>query len=109
MKERFLKSKFLIWPFLAIYLGVIIYTAWVSDDGYITFRSIENWIHGYGLVFNVGERVQTFTHPLWLLLQSLLYLLTRLVASPFGLNKLFYGNIVISLILSILTIVLYSF
>ena len=109
MKERFFKSKVLILPILAIYLGAIIYTAWVSDDGYITFRSIENWVHGYGLVFNVGERVQTFTHPLWLLLQSLFYLLTRLFASPFGLNKLFYGNIVISLSLSILTIALYSF
>lgn len=109
MKERFLKSKILIWPFLAIYLGVIIYTAWVSDDGYITFRSIENWIHGYGLVFNVGERVQTFTHPLWLFLQSLFYLLTRLFDAPFRLNRLFYGNVLISLILSALTLVLYSF
>jgi len=109
MKERFLKSKILIWPLLVIYLGMIIYTAWVSDDGYITFRSIENWVNGYGLVFNVGERVQTFTHPLWLLLQSLFYMLTRLFDSPFGLNRLFYGNILISLILSILTITLYSF
>ena len=103
------KSKVLILPFLAIYLRIIIHTAWVSDDGYITFRSIENWVHGYGLVFNVGERVQTFTHPLWLVLQSLFYLLTRLFEAPFGFNKLFYGNILISLSLSLLTFVLYSF
>jgi arabinofuranosyltransferase len=109
MKERFFKSKALILPFLGIYLGVIVYTAWVSDDGYITFRSIENWFHGYGLVFNVGERVQTYTHPLWLFLQSFFYLLTRLFASPFGLNRLFYGNILISFFLSILTIALYTF
>lgn len=109
MKERLIKSKVLVLLILAIYLGVTIYTAWVSDDGYITFRSIENWIHGYGLVFNVGERVQTFTHPLWLFLQSLFYLLTRLFDSPFRLNKLFYGNIVLCFILSILTISLYSF
>ena len=109
MKENFTKNRVLILPLLAIYLGLIIYTAWVSDDGYITFRSIENWFHGYGLVFNVGERVQTFTHPLWLFLQSLLYLLTRLFDSPFGLNKLFYGNIIISLSLSLVTIVLFSF
>jgi arabinofuranosyltransferase len=109
MKEKFLKSKTLILPLLLVYCGLIVYTAWVSDDGYITFRSIENWIHGYGLVFNIGERVQTFTHPLWLLLQSLIYLLTRLFEAPYGLNNLFYGNIVISLGLSILTISLYTF
>ena len=109
MKKAIPKSRAFIFPLLALYFGVIAYTAWVSDDGYITFRSIENWFHGYGLVFNVGERVQTFTHPLWLLLQSLFYLLTRLFDPPFGLNPLFYGNIVISLILSMLTIALYSF
>jgi arabinofuranosyltransferase len=103
------KHRTLILPLLVIYLGLTVYTAWVSDDAFITFRSIENWIHGYGPVFNIGERVQTFTHPLWFFLQSLFYLLTRLFASPFGLNKLFYGNIVLSLILSITTIALYSF
>ena len=109
MIKKFLKHRALIIPLLAMYSGLIIYTAWVSDDGVITFRSIENWIHGYGLVFNVGERVQTFTHPLWMLLQSLFYLLTRLFNSPFSLNKLFYGNIIISLSLSVITIALFSF
>lgn len=104
-----MKHRAFILPLLAIYSGLIVYTAWVSDDGFITFRSIENWTHGYGLVFNVGERVQTFTHPLWLLLQSLFYLLTGLFNSPFGLNKLFYGNIVISLGLSVITIALFAF
>jgi len=109
MKEKILKHKAFIFPLLAIYFGLIVYTAWVSDDAFITFRSIENWVQGYGLVFNVGERVQTFTHPLWLLLQSLFYLLARLFDSPFDLNKLFYGNIVLSLALSLITIALYSF
>ena len=109
MKEKILKNRMLVLPLLVMYFGLILYTAWVSDDGYITFRSIENWVHGYGLVFNVGERVQTFTHPLWLLLQSLFYLLTRLFDAPFGLNRLYYGNIVISLGLSLITIALYAF
>ncbi len=55
------------------YLFLIIRTAWVSDDALITMRVIENFVHGYGPVFNVGERVQVFTHPLWFLLLSLLY------------------------------------
>ena len=40
--------------------------AWISDDAYITLRTVENWLSGHGPVWNVGERVQTYTHPLWL-------------------------------------------
>ncbi len=42
-------------------------TAWVSDDAFITLRTIDNALAGHGLVWNVGERVQTYTHPLWML------------------------------------------
>ncbi len=41
--------------------------AWVTDDAYITFRAIENLFDGHGLTWNVGERVQVFTHPLWMM------------------------------------------
>lgn len=43
-------------------------TAWVADDAFITFRTVDNALHGHGLVWNVGERVQTYTHPLWMAL-----------------------------------------
>src|SRR5687768_7432065 len=43
---------------------------WISDDAYITARYADNLAHGHGPVFNVGERVQGFTHPLWFLLFS---------------------------------------
>jgi arabinofuranosyltransferase len=109
MKENITKHRVFVLPLLAIYFGLVVYTAWVSDDAFITFRSIENFIHSYGLVFNIGERVQTFTHPLWLFLQFLFYLLTRLFDAPFGLNKLFYGNIIVSAILSIITMVYFVF
>jgi arabinofuranosyltransferase len=49
--------------FLAI---ALLRTAWVADDGFITMRTADNVLNGYGLVWNAGERVQTFTHPLWL-------------------------------------------
>jgi arabinofuranosyltransferase len=49
---------------------VIVRTAWMCDDAYITARTIDNWLNGYGLRWNVAERVQTFTHPLWLLLEA---------------------------------------
>ncbi len=53
---------------ILVFSLVILRVSWISDDAFITFRSIENFVHGYGPVYNVGERVQTFTHPLWMLL-----------------------------------------
>jgi arabinofuranosyltransferase len=47
---------------------LILRTAWLSDDAYITLRVVDNFFHGYGLRWNIGERVQVYTHPLWLLL-----------------------------------------
>jgi hypothetical protein len=47
---------------------VLLLTAWVSDDAFITLRTVDNWRHGYGLTWNIRERVQTYTHPLWMFL-----------------------------------------
>jgi arabinofuranosyltransferase len=41
--------------------------AWVSDDAFITLRYVANLLDGHGAVFNVGEHVQGYTHPLWLI------------------------------------------
>ena len=43
----------------------------------ISFRTADNLVHGYGLTWNVQERVQAYTHPLWLLLFSGVYWITR--------------------------------
>lgn len=53
---------------LALVSIAFLKTAWVSDDAYITFRSIDNFLSGYGLRWNIDERVMVFTHPLWMLL-----------------------------------------
>jgi arabinofuranosyltransferase len=52
----------------------ILSNAWMHDDAYITFRVIDNFAHGYGLRWNVDERVQVYTHPLWMLLHIVPYL-----------------------------------
>ena len=49
----------------------LVRTAWLSDDAYISFRAADNILNGYGPVWNVGERVQAFTHPLWLAISTL--------------------------------------
>ncbi len=46
-------------------------TAWVCDDAWFSLRSAWNLVHGYGLVFNPGERVQAFTSPLWTITSAL--------------------------------------
>ena len=48
--------------------SILVRNLWISDDSFITMRVVDNFLHGYGLVWNVGERVQVFTHPLWLFL-----------------------------------------
>jgi len=50
---------------LAVFI-IIIRAAWLCDDAYITIRTVDNFVHGYGLRWNVGERVQAYTHPLWM-------------------------------------------
>jgi arabinofuranosyltransferase len=47
---------------------VVARTAWVCDDAYVTLRSVDQLLAGNGLVWNLGQRVQVFTHPLWAML-----------------------------------------
>ncbi len=51
---------------VTLLLITLLRTAWVSDDAMITLRTLMNFEHGYGLRFNIDERVQAYTHPLWL-------------------------------------------
>lgn len=51
---------------VTLLLITLLRTAWVSDDAMITLRTLMNFEHGYGLRFNIDERVQAHTHPLWL-------------------------------------------
>jgi arabinofuranosyltransferase len=51
---------------LVLFATVIVRNAWVSDDAMITLRTVHRLLGGEGLTWNPGERVQAFTHPLWL-------------------------------------------
>jgi len=62
---------------LFVFACALIRTAWLCDDAYITFRVIDNFTHGHGLRWNVADRVQVFTHPLWMMLLAVAYYLTR--------------------------------
>ncbi len=56
---------------------VFVRTAWMSDDAYISLRVVDNFVNGYGLRWNILERVQAMTNPLWTLLLAIPYFFTR--------------------------------
>ena len=72
---------------------VLLLSAWLCDDAYITFRTVDNVANGYGLRWNPVERVQSFTHPLWLL---------TLIPLQMVFGELYYSTILWSLFLSLL-------
>ena len=71
---------------------VLLRCAWVTDDAFITFRTVDNLWHGYGLTWNVDERVQAYTHPLWMFLLAGTYAVTR---------ELYFTSIALSVALTL--------
>lgn len=71
MTSRFNKITFLL-SFAGICLLVynLVYYKSVVDDAYISFRYLDNWLAGNGLVFNPGERVEGYTNFFWIVLLS---------------------------------------
>lgn len=53
------------WPELILLCGSLD-RLWITEDAFISFRTVENVVHGCGPVFNCGIRVESYTHPLWL-------------------------------------------
>lgn len=72
-------------------------TAWLSDDSYISFRVIDNILNGYGPVWNIAERVQVYTHPLWLALCTVPVAVT---------GEVYYTIIILSLVLALTTAII---
>ena len=52
---------------LAFFGLLLLRTAWVSDDAYLTLRSVEHAASGFGVRWNIADRVQVYDHPLWLI------------------------------------------
>ncbi|MEW5795227.1 MAG: hypothetical protein AB1772_02600 [Candidatus Zixiibacteriota bacterium] len=84
---------------LGILAVVLVLTAWMHDDAYITFRTIDNFVNGYGLTWNVAERVQAYTNPLWMFLVTLVYLCTR---------EVYFSSIALSLGITLLAAAIVS-
>jgi len=56
---------------LALFVVHSLSLDFTQDDAYISYRYVENFVEGHGLVFNYGERVEGYTNFLWIMLLSL--------------------------------------
>jgi arabinofuranosyltransferase len=74
---------------------VLLRTAWISDDAFITFRVVDNLFRGHGLRWNPDERVWVNVHVLWIGFVSLLRALA---------GELYYSTIFASIGLSLLSV-----
>ncbi len=70
-------SRLLAAGCVALLFVLCLRRAWLSDDAFITLRVVDNLLEGHGLRYNVEERVQVFTHPLWALLLVPVHALCR--------------------------------
>jgi arabinofuranosyltransferase len=82
----------LLWLFCLL---IFVRNAWVCEDAFITYRVADNLVRGYGLRWNPLERVQVYTHPLWMMLVSALHFFAR---------DVYFSAIVLSLACSGLTV-----
>ncbi|MBD3163483.1 MAG: hypothetical protein GF346_13405 [Candidatus Eisenbacteria bacterium] len=82
---------------MLLFAVVLLINAWVVDDAYITFRVVDNLLNGHGLTWNVSERVQAYTHPLWM------FFVTGAVAFT---SEFFFTAIVLSCVLTLAALLL---
>ena len=85
---------------MLLFAAVVLRFAWLSDDAYITFRVVDNTTAGLGLRWNPSERVQAYTHPLWLFV---------LLAGRLVTGELYYTAIALSVALSVMAVALLAF
>ena len=85
---------------LGAYALVAFKSAWICDDAFVTWRTVDNWVGGYGLTWNPVERIQAFTHPLWMLLLAGGHALT---------GELYYTTLSMSLGLSLASVIILHF
>jgi arabinofuranosyltransferase len=85
VRRRVLQAVVLLLPAVAFgWLGWE--QRWVAEDAFIDLRIVQHVLAGHGPVYNLGERVEAYTNPLWVALLALLAAAATLVApaAPVG-------------------------
>lgn len=99
IRKKHLVGAVLLFVMLCIFSRILYRTAWICDDAYITFRTVDNFTHGNGMRWNVSERVQSFTHPLWFFLLSFF--------SKFS-GELYYTSLFLSIAFTLIVLTVFS-
>ena len=81
---------------VALFGVALLRTAWLCDDAYITFRTVHNLTDGHGPRWNLADRVQTYTHPLWMGVVALCHLVT---------SEIYFTVLVLSALLSLAAVI----
>jgi len=100
MKKTVKKENYILLFALLLFTIIVYRNAWLGDDSFITFRTVDNFINGYGLRWNIAERVQSYTHPLWMFLLSFFYFFTR---------EIYFTSLFVSITISVCAVSLFSF
>jgi len=87
-----MSRRLLIGVGFVLLIVALLSSAWVCDDAFITFRTVKRFWEGDGLTWNPGERVQAYTHPLWMLLMLVLAGVTK---------EFFFTSIALSFVLTL--------
>ena len=96
MLETSIAGRAMFTAVCALLAWLFFRNAWVADDAYITFRSVEQLFAGNGPRWNPHERVQAFTHPLWFALLAATRVFTR---------SLYWSSLALSFLLTCVAVV----
>lgn len=97
MQLNNIRGFYLLLPAFLLLAMTVTYQASVMEDAYISFRVTDNIVQGYGPTWNIMERVQPFTNPLWTLLHVPFYALWQ---------NIYFVDLLISAICLLLAIAL---
>ena len=76
---------------LILFAVTVLLLAWQSDDAYHGYVMARNLAEGHGFVYNIGERSTASTGPLFTLIISLAYFITR---------EMFFTSLIVCTLLS---------
>lgn len=99
LTEKYIHRFFII-TLLLLAAAVLYRNAWLGDDAFITFRVVDNFVNGLGLTWNPVERIQVYTHPLWMFLLSGVYLFTR---------EIFLTSLFVSMAVTLAAMIIFAF
>ena len=66
------------WEYVACCIPLVVLAAvawshrWLADDAFVNLRIVRQLEHGNGLVFNLGDRVEAGTSPLWIFILAVI-------------------------------------